>query len=141
MKKQNLDERQLYARGIAYKYTTLAFVFELFAWALLREFEILDAEPMGELLVLISLPFIVMMTVCIVKDAYDPIDSRPGLILFGVMPIAALAMFVVKIKERAVLIRGKCITADGGLVFLYITWLVISAIYCIKYVKERRQGG
>ncbi len=139
MKKQSYDERQLYSRGVAYKYTTLAFALEISVWAFLREFGILDAEPIGELLVLIVLPFIVLMTICIVNDAYNPINARPGLIVFGIMPFSAMAMFYVKWKEHAVLMNGRCITADGGLVLLDASWLVISAVYWIKYMKERRQ--
>ena len=139
MKKQDYDERQLYVRGIAYKFTTLIFTLELYAWAVLRELGILDAEPMGEFLILIAPPFTILMAVCILKDAYDPINGRPGLILFSIMPISGLAMLFVKAKEHAVLVRGNCITADGGIVLIYIVWLAVSAIYWAKYIKERRQ--
>lgn len=127
------------ARGTAYRFATLALILELFLWCLLRELAVVDAEPIAEFLILLTPPFIVMLTVCVVKDAYDPIGSRPGLILFGVMPLAAILMFRVKIKEQAVLMDGNCITQDGGIVFLYAAWLIVAAAYWIKLARDRRQ--
>ena len=137
--KQNYDERQLRARGTAYQFATLAFILELFLWCFLRELAIVDAAPLAELLILLTPPFVVMLSVCIVKDAYDPIGSRPGLILFGLMPLTAILMFLVKINEHVVLMDGNRITEDCGIIFLYAAWIIVAAVYWIKLASDRRQ--
>lgn len=110
----------------------------LIVWEVLCEFELCGAQPLGELLILMCPAFIVIMVICIVNDAYDPINSRPGMIMFTMMPLASVGMISVYIKESDKLIENGLITGTAGIFILYISWLIVSAVYWICYVKERK---
>lgn len=110
----------------------------LIIWEVLCELNVCSAEPLGELLILLSPAFIVFMVICIVKDAYDPINSRPGMIVFTMMPLAALGMLIVYIEDAEALIEGSHITEFGGVMAIYISWVIISAVYWICYAKETK---
>lgn len=136
--KQNYDERQLYARGKAFKWALDTMLISLIIWEVLCELNVCSAEPLGELLILMSPTFIVFMVICIVNDAYDPINSRPGMIVFTMMPLAALGMLIVYIKDAGALIEGGHITESGGVMAIYISWVIISAVYWTCYAKETK---
>ena len=142
MKNKQFDERQLLARGKAYKWAVLAFIIELAVWCILQEVAGFSAAPLGELLMLLMPPFVTFMTISIFEDAYDPMNSKPGMIIFSFMLIVSVIMFWMKIREHAVLIEGKRITEDGGLVVLYAGWVISGIVYWIKYIidtkKEKR---
>lgn len=135
---QNYDERQLAARGKAFKWGLCTMLISLIVWEVLCEFELCGAQPLGELLILMCPAFIVITVICIVNDAYDPINSRPGMIMFTMMPLASVGMISVYIKESDKLIENGLITGTGGIFILYISWLIVSAVYWICYVKERK---
>lgn len=138
MKQYNYDERQLLARGKAYGIGCMAFLSELAIWELLRGTLGVSAEPVGEFLLLLSIPFAVVLIVCILEDAYDPVDLKPGIALFTVMPIAALCMFVMKFTDGVPMMTDRCLTDDAGLCALYAAWVVVSVVYWIKYAKDTK---
>ena len=138
MKKQKYDERQLMARGKAYQWGCMAFIITLGLWAVLRAVFGLDAEPFGEYLLLLSVPFAVVLIVCINEDAYDPINIKPGMILFSFMPFVALFLLIAKIRDKTPLLVGKCLTEDAGLLAIYLAWVVSSIAYWIKYAKDTK---
>lgn len=139
MKKQNYDERQLLARSKAFEYGFAAYLFESVIWCVLCELLKIDAEPLGELCLLLTPPFVVFAIVCIVRDAYDPISTRPGMIVFALMPLAALLTILRYLRDEEVLLDGRCLTAAGGLVFLEAGWLVLAVVYWICYARSGRE--
>lgn len=141
MRSQNkYDERQLQARSIAFKWMSLTFLIELAVWCFLKDLLPVTAEPMGELPLLLFAPFLVFAIICVVKDAYDPIGGRPGMIVFTLFPLVAAITIALKLfKQRAPLIIGSCITAGGGLVLFYSAWIIIGAVYWIKYAKDTKE--
>ena len=132
------DERQQLARGKAYQYACVTFVLEVLIWGLLREFEVFDADPFCEMLVFIALPLLVLFSVTIAKDAYDPMNSRPGVLLFSLMPLVGILMVIDDLRDHVVLVDGSYLTEDFGMVVLYSVWIIASAIYWTYYLRERR---
>ena len=139
MKKQRnqYDERQLAARGVAFRWTTVTFFAELVIWEFLCSLEVIDAEPLAELCLLITPPFIVGMILLILSDAYDPIDNRPGVIIFALMPLTGIIMILDKIRDGDILFLDRCILDDGGILAIYVGWIVCAAVYWISYARER----
>jgi len=140
-KSQNkFDERQLQARSTAFKWMSFTFIIELTVWCFLKDLLLVTAEPMGELMILLFAPFLVFGIICVVKDAYDPIGGRPGMVVFTIFPLTGMIFIALKLlKQRTPLIIGRCITADGGLIFFYSAWIIIAAVYWIKYVKDTKE--
>ena len=132
------DERQQLARGKAFQYACITFLIEIVIMEFLREFELLDCDPFGELLIFIALPMLVLFAVTISKDAYDPMNSRPGVILFALMPLCGILMLIDDIRDHTVLIDGAYLTEEFGMLILYSMWIVASAIYWMYYLRERR---
>lgn len=141
MKSQNkYDERQLQARSTAFKWMSFTFLIELAVWRFLKDFLLVTAEPLGELMLLYFAPFLVYGIICVVKDAYDPIGDRPGMIVFTLFPLAALIIIASDLfRKRTPLIIGSCITADGGRIVFYSAWIIIGAVYWIKYAKDTKK--
>ena len=139
MKNKKYDERQMLARGTAFRWGCLAFILVLIVWALLREFLGITAEPLGELLLLMSVPFAVVLIKCILEEAFDPIGRKPGMVLFVGMPILAVVAIILHVSRRTPLINGKCLTQAAGSLALYAAWIVISIVYWIKYAKDTKE--
>lgn len=57
MRNKQFDERQLLARGKAYQWATLTFIFELAIWCILQEAAGFSAAPIGEFLMLLMPPW------------------------------------------------------------------------------------
>lgn len=136
--KNNYDERQLYARGKAFKWALFTMLISLILWEVLCELRVCSADPLAELLILMSPAFIVHMILCIVNDAYDPINSRPGMIGFTMMPLASVGMLIAYIKDSEILIEGSRITEAGGVMAIYTSWVIVSVIYWTHFMKEKR---
>ena len=139
MKNKQFDERQLLARGKAYQWATLTFIFELAIWCILQEAAGFSAAPIGEFLMLLMPPFVVFMIVCIKEDAFDPINSKAGMVLFSIWAIISIAMFIMKFNEKVPLIEGKRITEDGGIIIMYAGWIISGIVYWIKYFVDTKK--
>lgn len=138
MNNQEFDERQMYIRGLAYEHTCFAFVLEIIAISVLKEFSVICFAPLAELYVLLCLPFFVLGAECIIKGAYDPINSRPGMMVFTLMPITSVLTILNQIKSKLSFMENGVITEDGGIRCIYITWLVLTVVYWVNIAIERK---
>ena len=138
MKKNQYDEKQQFDRGRAFQYSAICFLLWLIVWECICEITGLFAEPLTELLVLMAPPFAVCLIACVVKDAYDPIGSRPGMVLFALMPAMSLFVLVMMIVRGEPVIADNTVTTEGGLAAIHAAWITTSAVYWIKYIRDTR---
>lgn len=138
MKNQEFDERQMYVRGQAYKHTCFVFIWEIVAVSLLKEFSVVSFAPLAEMCVLVCLPFFVLVAECIIKDAYDPINTRPGMMIFTLMPITSVLTILNQTKKKIPFIENGMITEEGGIRCIYIIWLALTVVYWVNIAIERK---
>lgn len=138
-REKSFDERQIASRGIAFKYGFFSFIPVIILFAFIKDTFGISCDCVGEAFLLISIPYAITMSIFIVKDAYDPINSKPGVIIFSIMAICAVIFISMNIHDKAPLIDNRIITREGGLTAFYISWVVIAIIYWIKNIKDRKE--
>ena len=137
----NLDERQLLARGKIFKHTTFLFIGLLFLESVLQSFfEITFFEGMWSKPAIILTAITAMSAEMIWRDAY-PLTGKGRAFLFGFLGIAGLACLIIGIVEFAVsnetLTSGKSLSETAALLFFSVLFIFSGVIYIVKLVKSK----
>ena len=144
------DERQLFERNNAFKFGFIVVIGMLLIGQILNW---IFGEGLGNTLsfwvsfwcgatfwVSISTVIIFM----ILKDAYDGINSRPGMIIFSMWGIAAFLLGIA--NAMVFLIKKPTFQAllEDGITFsnivMYACWLSMCGVYWIKYLVDKKKN-
>ena len=144
-KKGAYDERQLLARGVAYKYAFFTLMIGMVVIALMEEIAgIRLFMSMAGVWVLICISIAVFATICILKDAYMSLyeNVKGVVIMFSAIGILNIAIGIGNIVDGVPLIENgvlstRCANLIVGLLFVYILPVFIGrVIYNNKQLEE-----
>lgn len=142
---KSYDERQLLARGVAYKYAFFTLMFGVGFACLLDEIAGISLfMSFAGIWLMICLSLAVFATICIVKDAYMSLyeNVKGGIMMFSIVAILNLGVGIMNIVNGT-----RCIT-DGvltigctnmivGVLFLYILLVFVGrVIYSNRQLEE-----
>ena len=133
------DERQLMARGNAFKYsffTMLAYNMAVFC---LDVCEIdIPAERGITTLIGVILGMIVMITHCIWKDAYWALNQKRGalLVLFAIIGVMNTIMGISNFKDGIAIVNGR-LTSDASNLCLGILFIWLGIVTAAKHIAEK----
>ena len=143
-KENAYDERQLIARGIAYKYAFFTMLLGVIVASLLEEmFDCPLLMSFGGMGLLMCLSIAVFATICIVKDAYMSLyENVKGIVItFAVLGISNIVIGLLNMEgeqliKNGVLTKG-CYNIMVGIMFLYIIFVFIGrVIYSNKQMEN-----
>ena len=144
-KKGAYDERQLLARGVAYKYAFFTLMIGMVIIALMEEIAgIRLFMSMTGVWIMVCISLAVFATICILKDAYMSLyeNVKGVVIMFSAVALLNLVIGVSNIVEGASLIENgvlsvRCTNLIVGLLFIYILPVFIGrVIYNNKQLEE-----
>ena len=141
-KTQNrFDERQIAARGVAYKWGFFSMMIYETAYSLLLALGIRFAdEPTGPILG-IFLGVAVFGSVAAAKDAYTALDETPrSRFLWPILGVLWLFIGIMKVLGGEA-VRDGVLTLDSMQLFLGAAFLVIGAVGLIHRLKNRGSDG
>lgn len=145
VKKDAYDERQLLARGVAYKFAFYTLLDGMVVIALMEEIAgIRLFMSMAGVWVMICISIAVFATVCILKDAYMSLyeNVKGVVIMFSAIGILNIAIGIGNIVDGVPLIENgvlstRCANLIVGLLFVYILPVFIGrVIYNNKQLEE-----
>ncbi len=144
-KKGAYDERQLLARGVAYKYAFFTLMIGMVIIALMEEIAgIRLFMSMAGVWVMICISLAVFATICILKDAYMSLyeNVKGVVIMFSAIGLLNIAIGIGNIVDGVPLIENgvlstRCANLIVGLLFVYILPVFIGrVIYNNKQLEE-----
>ncbi len=144
-KKGAYDERQLLARGVAYKYAFFTLMIGMVIIALMEEIAgIRLFMSMTGVWVMVCISLAVFATICILKDAYMSLyeNVKGVVIMFSAIGILNIAIGIGNIVDGTPLIENgvlsvRCTNLIVGLLFIYILPVFIGrVIYNNKQLEE-----
>ncbi len=144
-KKGAYDERQLLARGVAYKYAFFTLMIGMVIIALMEEIAgIRWFMSMAGVWVMVCISLAVFATICILKDAYMSLyeNAKGVVIMFSAIGILNIAIGIGNIVDGTPLIENgvlsvRCANLIVGLLFVYILPVFIGrVIYNNKQLEE-----
>ena len=145
VKKDAYDERQLLARGVAYKFAFYTLLDGMVVIALMEEIAgIRLFMSMAGVWVMICISIAVFATICILKDAYMSLyeNVKGVVIMFSAIGILNIAIGIGNIVDGVPLIENgvlstRCANLIVGLLFVYILPVFIGrVIYNNKQLEE-----
>ena len=144
-KKGAYDERQMLARGEAYKYAFFTLMIGVVVVCLLNDIaKIPFFMSIGGMYIIVCISLGVFATICIVKDAYMSLyeNAKGVCMLFGVIGLLNVAIGIINIAHGTALLENGVLTVDClnlvvGVLFLYLL-IVFGArvIYNSKQPEE-----
>ncbi len=144
-KKGAYDERQLLARGVAYKYAFFTLMIGMVIIALMEEIAgIRLFMSMTGVWIMVCISLAVFATICIMKDAYMSLyeNVKGVVIMFSAVGILNIAIGIGNIVDGTSLIENgvlsvRCTNLIVGLLFIYILPVFIGrVIYNNKQLEE-----
>ena len=145
IKKGAYDERQLLARGVAYKYAFFTLMIGMVIIALMEEIAGIKLfMSMAGVWVVVCISLAVFATICIVKDAYMSLyeNAKGVVIMFSAIGLLNIAIGIGNIVDGMPLIENgvlsvRCANLIVGLLFVYILPVFIGrVIYNNKQLEE-----
>lgn len=137
------DERQILARGTAFKSAFFSSVFYMIACALADIMEIRWAEVSVQMFFGLFFSIAVFVSVCIVKDAYFTFDSKkvPMIAVFFAVIVLNTVPAIETIAEGESfvtngLLNTNCINIGAAAVFV-----VCLTVLLIKSIADRKTAG
>ena len=143
-KKGAYDERQLLARGVAYKYAFYTLLLGVVSIAILDTMGIKIFMSLAGIMLIIFVSLAVFATICIMKDAYMSLyeNVKGVVIMFSAVALINLVTAISNIVAGTSLIENGelsvcCVNLIVGLLFLYILPVFIGrVIYNNKQLEE-----
>lgn len=143
-KENAYDERQLMARGEAYKYAFFTMLLSVIIASVLDEvlgFSLLMSfAGMG---FIICLSIAVFATICIVKDAYMSLyENVKGIVItFAIIGISNVGIGIVNLGGTALIENGalakECYNIIVGVMFIYLLLVFIARVnYSSRHMEE-----
>lgn len=145
IKKDAYDERQLLARGVAYKFAFYTLMIGMVIIALMEEIAgIRLFMSMAGVWLMVCISLAVFATICIVKDAYMSLyeNAKGVVIMFSAIALLNIAIGIGNIVDGMPLIENgvisvRCANLIVGLLFVYILPVFIGrVIYNNKQLEE-----
>lgn len=141
-RKDSYDERQLLARGKAYKAAFFTLLFYIMAVALLDNiFGISIFMSFCGLWIGIALSVMVFVVICILKDAYMSLyeNVRGIIIVFSIVGILNIAVGILMILEKHPLLENGTISVEWTNLVVGILFFVILIVFCGKVLYNKKQ--
>lgn len=141
-RKDSYDERQLLARGQAYKTAFFTLLFYNLAVSLLDDiFEISIFMSFGGIWIGIALSITVFAVICILKDAYMSLyeNTRGIITVFSIVGILNIAVGIRTILERRPLLENGAVSVEWTNLVVGIMFLVILIVFCGKVIYNKKQ--
>lgn len=143
-KKGAYDERQLLARGVAYKYAFFTLLIGMVIIALMEEIAgIRLFMSMAGVWVMVCISLAVFATICILKDAYMSLyeNVKGVVIMFSAIGILNIAIGIGNIVDGTPLVENGvlsvgCTNLIVGLLFVYILPVFIGRVIYNKQLEE-----
>ncbi len=138
------DERQLLARGVAYKYAFYTLMIGVVSISLLDTMGIKMFMSLAGIMLVIFVSLAVFATICILKDAYMSLyeNVKGVVIMFSAIAILNLAIAIGNLMDGMSFIENgvlsvRCTNLIVGLLFIYILPVFIGrVIYNNKQLEE-----
>ena len=105
---QNYDERQMAARGVAYRLAYMTLVGALMADVLVQSLYGPWTERCVDLLLGIFLSVLVFILACVRHDAYFSLRQKPGtyLVLFAAVILAQIPNTMLRLRDGTMIVDG-----------------------------------
>lgn len=141
-KKGSYDERQLIARGQAYRagFFTLLIYFTI-ASLLAETLELTVFLSFGGIWLGNCIALLVFAITCIIKDAYMSLYENPKgiIILFLIAAVINIAVGIGNILHGDKLIENGTILYNSVNLMIGVLFLIIVGVFCGKLIYDRRQ--
>ncbi len=144
-RKDSFDERQLLARGVAYKYAFYTLLIGVLVLECLEDiFKITMFSSLSGVFFVICISLLVFATICIMKDAYMSLyeNAKGILMMFLAIALLNIALVVKNILNGVPFIENGTLSSDylnliAGLMFVYIIPLFAARVmYNKKQLEE-----
>lgn len=138
--KESYDERQMIARGQAYKTAFFTLMFYMCIVSFISEF---SGNPLlmsfTGIWIGVCLSIIVFAIVCIIKDAYMSLyENAKGIIMmFLVVGISNIVIGILNLEKQP-MIENEALSIHCINLIVGITFLIILAVFCGKLLYDRR---
>ena len=143
-KENAYDERQLMARGEAYKYAFFTMLLSVIIASVLDEvlgFSLLMSFAGMDFIICLSIA--VFATICIVKDAYMSLyENVKGIVItFAIIGISNVGIGIVNLGGTALIENGalakECYNIIVGVMFIYLLLVFIARVnYSNRHMEE-----
>lgn len=135
------DERQLLARGKAYKAAYFTLIFYMLIIAALKETGIPIFMSFCGLWLGVCLSVAVFAVICILKDAYMSLyENVKGVILmFSAVALLNLIIGIESISEQRPLLEKGVLSTDWLNLIVGILFMVIVIVFCGKVLYNKKQ--
>lgn len=141
-RKDSYDERQLLARGQAYKTAFFTLLFYTLAVSLLDDiFGISIFMSFCGIWIGIALSIMVFAVICILKDAYMSLyeNIRGIIMVFSIVGILNIAVGIRTILEGRPLLDDGAISVEWTNLVVGILFFVILIVFCGKVIYNKKQ--
>ena len=139
--KNKFDERQIAARGVAYKWGFFSLMIYEGLYAMLLALGIRFADETTGPILGIFLGVTVFGAVAAAKDAYTALDETPrSRILWPILGVLWLFIGIMRVIDGKA-VRDGLLTIDSMQLFLGAAFLVIGAVELIHSLKNRGSDG
>lgn len=142
-KKDSFDERQLLARGKAYKAAFFTQMIYMTAIALLNDIANVKVfMSFGGMWIGVCISITVFAIVCIIKDAYMSLyENAKGVILmFGIVGMLNLSIGFCKIKDDDFFIEKGVISVNSVNLIVGIVFVIILLVFCAKLIYDKKNN-
>lgn len=141
IRKNSYDERQMLARGKAYKYAFFTLIFYMMVVSLISEFNGISLfMSFCGIWIGICLSIAVFAVICIVEDAYMSLyeNAKGVILLFSIIAVMNFSVSArIIVEKRSMLENGaislECINLVSGIMFF-----VILAVFCGKVIYNKK---
>lgn len=140
MKRDDLDERQLWIRGNVYKHMTAIMMVMLFINAFLTRWEITWAEGMYPSLITVLFAVAVGSLEMIFSDSYFPrgVHSTVWMSVIGLTATVSIVIAFVDYARGDKFIAAGRLTANGGFLIMALLLFSIFAGFAVKSAMNKR---
>ena len=139
--KKKFDERQIAARGVAYKWGFFSLMIYEAVYAMLLALGIRFADETTGPILGIFLGVTVFGAVAAAKDAYTAMDETPrSRILWPILGVLWLFIGITRVIDGKA-VRDGLLTIDSMQLFLGAAFLVIGAVELIHGLRNRGSDG
>lgn len=143
VKKDSYDERQLLARGRAYKYAFFTLIFYVAVVSIIKEFHgIKWFMSFAGMWIGVCLSVTVFAVICIAEDAYMSLyeNAKGVVITFSLIALINFGAAVPTLMGTHSLLEDGSLSADCMNLVVGITFLVILAVFCGKMIYNKKHG-
>lgn len=140
--KNSFDERQLLARGQAYKYAFFTMIIYVSAVGLIRElFDVTIFMSFAGMWIGVCLSITVFAVVCILKDAYMSLyeNARGVIMMFTAVGLLNVLVGIRVFVDKEPLIEDGALATDLINLITGILFLVILVVFVARVIYNNRQ--